>query len=137
MTVPSFPQVVERDHWSKLRSQMPISRWRFISREMARQMAIGSKHWKSKSRLLETGGPKPFIAAPPNYYAKCELRCGGKVQQCPLYSQKRTCAMQLEMSALGQKRISTQILRSAFSSNEFDRRDATIRYVLNHVLYFV
>jgi septal ring factor EnvC (AmiA/AmiB activator) len=32
---------------------MPISQWRFISPEMARQKAIGSRHWKPTSPRLK------------------------------------------------------------------------------------
>src|SRR5262249_15711613 len=43
---------------------------------------------------------RPMSALPPIATAKADSR----KRSCPLYPQKRTCAVELEMSALGQKR---------------------------------
>src|SRR5262245_26351098 len=47
-------------------------------------------------------------ALPPIATAKANFRKG----PCPLYPQKRTCAVQLRMSAMGQKRTCAPCIRS-------------------------
>src|SRR5262245_1876431 len=54
---------------------------------------------------------QPMSALPPIATAKADFRTTG----CQLYPQERTCAVQLGMSALGQKRTSYSMISSARS----------------------
>src|SRR5215510_10742662 len=65
--------------------------------------ALGHKRTFAMHKLMS--------ALPPIATAKADIR----KRSCPLYTRKRTCALQLQMSALGQKRTSRALFDDLIS----------------------
>jgi hypothetical protein len=67
---------------------------------------------------------KGTSALPPIATAKPDSR----KRSCPLYPQKRTCAVQLGMSVLGQKRISQRHRYSSFVDGFYQREFGLVQW---------
>jgi len=103
-----------------------------------------SLHGSNPEPLMPALGQKQTYAAhkvmsalPPIATAKADFR----TRSCPLYTQKRTCAVQLEMSALGQKRTyAPHKKRSLFddliSDGEHARRNSEADRLCGREVYY-